>query len=250
MKRPPADWYADEAFWVEMADVMFHPGNLDATPAEVDGVLRLLDPTPGARVLDMPCGFGRHSRLLAARGFRVTGVDLSEAYLARARAAEGGGEVTWARADMREFRRPGAFDVALNLYSSFGYFDDPADDHRVLANLFASLAPGGQLLMDLKGLEVVARTFQARRFFEGGEDIILERARIVNAWSRCETRWTFIRGAERRERAFSTRLYSASVLSGALWRAGFRGVRVFGDLVREAPYDHRARRLVIAARRP
>ena len=250
MAQVPSDWYADEAFWAEMSVGMFHPGHLAATPAEVDGVLRILDPAPGARVLDMPCGFGRHSRALARRGFRVTGVDLSEGYLERAAAAAGGGEVIWERADMRRFRRPGGFDVALNLYSSFGYFEDADDDHLVLANLFASLRPGGQLLMDLTGKEVLARTIQDRSFHEVGDVIILERARILDAWSRCETRWTVLRGDEQRERAFTTRLYSAAVLSGALFRAGFRQLRVFGDLSRPAPYDHRARRLVIAARRP
>ncbi len=250
-----ADWYADDGFWEEMYPLMFTRRRLEGTASEVDRVVHLLDLTPGAAVLDMPCGAGRHSLALARRGFEVTGVDLSPGYLGRAReahaAAQGRGEVGGSlelvQADMRGFRREGAFDAAVNLYSSFGYFEDPADDWRVLENLLASLKPGGRLLLELLGKETLALDFKPRRFEERDGYLFLERVEVQGGWTRAVTRWTVIGpDGTRRDRRFTTRLYSAAVLTGMLARVGFAGTAVFGSLW-GIPYDHNAERLVVMA---
>ena len=67
---------------------------------------------------------------------------------------------------MREFVRPEAFDAAINLFTSFGYFEDPAEDLQVAKNLFHSLKPGGALVMDLVGKEVLSRIFLPRDWQE------------------------------------------------------------------------------------
>ncbi len=247
-------WFADEGFWEEMAELMFDRRRLEGTASEVDRIVDLIGAPPGGAVLDMPCGFGRHSLALARRGYRVTGVDLSPGYLRRLRGELAGlgelpGSLEVLRADMRSFRREAAYDAAINLYSSFGYFPDIEEDRRVLENLLASLKPGGVLLMELMGKEVLARDFRERRFFERDGLILLERARIVEGWGAVETHWTLIRGARRRDRSLRTRLYSAAVLGGMLRRVGFASVAVYGSLYR-APYDHRAERLVLLARKP
>jgi len=254
------EWFEDDGFWEEMRGLMFDSRRLEGTPTEVDRIQALLELKPGAAVLDMPCGFGRHSLELARRGHAVTGVDLSPSYqahlvgaVADAEAEVGvgalPGSVEAVRADMREFRRPGAYDAALNLYSSFGYFADPRDDWRVLENLLASLKPGGILLMEMMSKEILARDFQPRRFDERDGAIVLERTRILDNWRTCETSWTVIRGDERRDRTFRTRLYSAAVLEGTLARVGFAGTAVYGNLW-AAPYDHRAERMVVLAQAP
>ena len=91
-------------------------------------------------MLDLACGPGRHAVALARRGFRVTGVDRTRSYLdaARRRAAEQHLELEFIQEDMRQFERPGYFDVVLSLFSSFGYFDEPQEDRRVLAHLYVS----------------------------------------------------------------------------------------------------------------
>jgi len=120
-------WFEDPRFWDGFKELLFRPERRAAAPAEVDALVALLGIAPPARVLDLCCGIGRHAAELARRGFTVTGVDLHEPYLAEARSAAPGAE--WIRADMREFRRPGAFDAAINMFSSFAYFEDPADDY-------------------------------------------------------------------------------------------------------------------------
>ena len=118
------------------------------TRLEVDFVLRSLRPPEGARILDLPCGYGRHAALLARRGFRVVGVDLSRPMLAEARRrfAEGP-RLRFRRGDMRRIAFRGEFDAVVNLYTSFGYFT-PAQNVAALRRMARALRPGGRLLVD------------------------------------------------------------------------------------------------------
>jgi SAM-dependent methyltransferase len=188
---------------------------------------------------------------LARRGFRVTGVDRTAAYLEQARrqAEAEGLTVEWVQADMREFCRPDAFDAAINLYTAFGYFEDPADDRAVATNLLRSLRSGGGLVIELMGKEVLARIFLERYWTELPDGtLILEEGQIRPGWDWVENRWILIRGTERTEFRVSHRLYSAVELSSLLTGCGFASVDVYGGLD-GSPYDHTARRLVVVARK-
>lgn len=243
-------WHDDDAFWEEFAPLMFGPAQWSAAADEIEGVLARAAVAPAGRVLDMCCGPGRHSLALARRGFRVTGVDRTRAYLeqARAAAAAEGLAVEWVEADARAFRREGAFDLALSLYTSFGYSEDPADDRRLMANLRASLAPGGTLVVDLLGKEILARIFQQRDWqpLEGGGFALQER-QVARDWGWMENRWVILRDGAVREHRFGHRLYAGTELVALLRDVGFETVSLFGDFA-GAPYDHRAQRLLAVAR--
>ena len=118
------------------------------TRLEVEFVLRCLRPPDGARILDLPCGYGRHAALLARRGFRMVGVDLSPAMLAEARRrfAEGP-RLRFRRDDMRRIEFREEFDAVINLYTSFGYFT-PTQNVTALRRMARALRPGGRLLVD------------------------------------------------------------------------------------------------------
>jgi SAM-dependent methyltransferase len=98
-------------------------------------------------LLDLGCGSGRHARHLAAKGFDVTGLDLSAESLELAGRHEGP-NLRFVRQDMRLPFQTGIFDHVLNLFTSFGYFDDPADDVTVVHNIASALKPGGTLVLD------------------------------------------------------------------------------------------------------
>ena len=118
------------------------------TRLEVEFVLRSLRPPEGARILDVPCGYGRHAALLARRGFRVVGVDLSRAMLAEARRrSTEGPRLRFRRGDMRRIAYREEFDAVINLYTSFGYFT-PAQNAAALRRMARALRPGGRLLVD------------------------------------------------------------------------------------------------------
>ncbi len=216
----------------------------------MDNLIALLDLEPGMAVLDLCCGVGRHSLEFARRGFQVTAVDRTERYLERAsqQAAADGLEVEFVCEDMREFCRPGAFDVVLNLFTSFGIFEDQADDLRVVQNVRQSFRPDGRFLMEMMGKEVLARIYQERGWREEDGLLILEERKLSSDWSWIDARWILIKGTDRTEVNVSLRLYSAAELMSVLREGGFQDCQVFGDLKGSA-YDQAARRMVVVASR-
>jgi SAM-dependent methyltransferase len=244
-------WFEDESFWAGFHDALFGPQRWESVPASTDRILSLAPTADGAKVLDLCCGPGRFSLEFARRGFRVTGVDRTAAYIdeARARAGSEGLEVDFVVDDMRRFRRPGDYDLALNLFTSFGYFEDPADDLLAAENLCASLRPGGRLVMDLLGKEVLARVFRptdASWVDAEGKVLMLEERTLRNDWGWVDTTWTLFRKSDRMSRTFGLRLYSGVELTQVLHQAGFTTVTLYGG-VDASPYDHQARRLVAVA---
>src|SRR6266581_5829271 len=118
---------------------------------DVRWILSVAGLAPGARVLDAPCGFGRHSIELARHGFRVTGVDFNETELGRARSAAetAGVALELACADIRDMEFQGEFDLAVNLFSSIGYFSDD-EDRLLLDRFWRALASGGAFVIDTR----------------------------------------------------------------------------------------------------
>ncbi|NLJ46908.1 MAG: class I SAM-dependent methyltransferase [Treponema sp.] len=227
---------------------MFDENRWAETPGVVDAIESLAASAPGDAVLDACCGPGRHSLEFAHRGYRVTGVDLMESYLEAARESsrEDGLDIEFLRADMRDFRRPGSFDLAVNLFNSFGYFADPAEDLGMLRNIRESLRPGGRFVLEMLGKETAARDFTEGEWFERNGWTVLTEYSVVGAWEGMRNRWVLIRGAERIERSFVQRLYSGTEMAALLARAGFGEVRILGSL-RGAPYDRKAENLVVLA---
>jgi SAM-dependent methyltransferase len=245
-------WHDQDDWWEGAADIIFHTYAREHAPQQVEQVLALAAFEPPIRVLDLPCGIGRHTLEFARLGCRVTAVDRTQVYLdmAAQRADELGLNIELVREDMRVFQRPESFDLAVNLYTSFGYFEDPDEDQRVIDNFYVSLRPGGVLVMDMAGKEVIARIFQARdwRELEDGT-LILEERRTSADWTWFSNRWIVIREGERRDYPFSHRIYGASDLRRVLENAGFEPIRIYGDLT-GSEYDHNAQRLVAVARKP
>ncbi len=241
-------WHEEDSFWETAGLVLFTAARWENAPAEVEAMVALLGLSPGAKVLDLCCGVGRHSLELARRGFQVTGVDRTAAYLqeASARASQERLEVEFVQEDMRTFVRPEAFDGVINYFTSFGYFESEDEDRRVVENAFSSLRPGGLLLMDMMGKEILARIFSERGWREEDGMLILEERQVAPDWSTVYNRWVIIKDGERREVTLTTRQYSAAELCRLLKGCGFGRVEVYGDLS-GAPYDMEARRLVVVA---
>jgi len=243
-------WHEDDSFWETFGPVMFTSERWAVVPSEVDQVITLLGVQAGATILDLGCGPGRHSLELARRGYRVTGVDRTAWYLdqARKQAQAEGLVIEFVQEDMRRFCRLEGFDVAINMFTAFGYFEDPADDRRVAEDLHRCLKPGGTLLMEMAGKEVLARIYQPTNWHEIDGALILEERKVCRDWSWMENRWIMLKDQKRYEANVGHRIYSATELLALLNDAGFASVDMFGDLGGSA-YDQKAKRLVAVARK-
>ena len=245
-----AEWFEDEAFWESLFLFIFPPERLAAAGDEIGRLLELLD-FEGRDVLDLCCGPGRHAVELARRGYRVTGVDRSPFLLARAEALAAAEKVhvDWIRSDMREFARPQSFDLAINMFTSFGYFDRRDDDAVVLRNLHASLREGGRLVIDMIGKEHLAEIFQPVTVEEAADgSLLVQRHEIFDDWERIRNEWLLIRDGAATSFRFHHTLYSAQELKISLAAAGFDEIRAYGDLD-GSDYGLGSERLVVVARR-
>ncbi len=195
------DWFESEALWARFFSFMFTDAHFTAAVENVPKIVALTGVTGGS-VLDLACGPGRFAVAFAQAGFRVTGVDRTRFLLdkARERATQAGATVEWVEQDMREFLRPDAFDLALNVYTSFGYFDDPAENRRVLESILASLKPGGTFVFEHIGKELLAGRFQptqADNLADGS--IMIQRRKVIDDWSRIDVEWIILEGGLRHE---------------------------------------------------
>ncbi|MFJ4966362.1 class I SAM-dependent methyltransferase [Streptomyces sp. NPDC088729] len=243
-------WYEDDSLWSDFATTMFPPARAESAAALV-GSSPLLDFPPGSRVLDLACGPGLFVVPLARRGYEVTGVDLSPSLLetARTACAEAGVDVRLERADMLAYTEPGAFDVVLNVFTSFGYFEDPDDNLQVLRNARESLAPGGQLLVDVMGKEVLAGWIGRPKAVDLPDgSFVVQRDTVLDSWRRLRTDWTLVRGGSARTASILSWLYSAAELAALFERAGFTDVECFGGFDASG-YDQRSERLIVRGRR-
>ena len=243
-----SNWFEDESFWQDFYGFMFPAERFAAAEQEIDKALKLID-LHGRRVLDLACGPGRHSIPLAKKGFAVTAVDRSKYLLEKARsyALETGMQIEWIEEDMRHFVREESFDLAISLFTSFGYFAKPEENLLVLQNIFRSLKPGGFCVLDMMGKERIAARYQSTIVHElkdGG--LMLERPKVVEDWSRMQNEWFLIRGDKVRRFQFSHSIYSGQELKSMFREAGFSQVKLYGDLDGNE-YGVDAQRLVAVA---
>jgi SAM-dependent methyltransferase len=253
---PDSPWYR-RLFDGFYHDVWFRrgaSGEADATRtlAEVDFLLTALALPPGAAVLDLACGHGRHAIELARRGFQVSGLDLSSSHLALAReaAADAGVNVTWVEADMRE-PPPGPFDAVINLFSAFGYLESDAADQQVLTAVGQVLRPGGRFLLDTRNREQVVRTFHPRVWQPLADgSLFLQEASLDHITGRIHTTAILVESDGRREqREFIMRQYTLAELVLMLAAAGLTVTQTWGGFD-GAPYTLDSQRLLLLAERP
>ena len=244
------EWFEDEDFWEKLFPFLFTERKFDVAEQEVVSVLNLAGLESG-EALDLACGPGRHSTALSMKGFRVTGVDLSPFLLSEAQnlARLENVDIEWVREDMRNFVRPDSFDLVINLFTSFGYFDDRRDDARVLRNIHQSLRDEAVLVMEMAGKECLAKDFEpthSKKLADGR--LLIERREVVDNWTRIRNEWIVVEDGTATTFQFETAIYSAQELKDQLFEAGFSEVEVFGDL-EGGEYGVRAQRLVAVARK-
>jgi len=244
----PETW---DAFFSEFYLRAFAGDERDArAEAQALAAVRLAGCEPGADVLDVPCGFGRHSIPLAGAGYRVVGVDRSQTLLGEARQRVGGER--WPKlvhADYRDLPFADAsFDAALNLFSSLGYLGDE-EDARALAEIGRVLRPGSRLVIEIMHRDLLVTGWREQEWRLVGEGrLLLDQRTFDPASGVAQTTQTLVgSNGERESRTFSLRVYTATELLAMVARAGFADARCHGDLD-GAPFETGTRLAITATR--
>lgn len=185
----------------------------------------------GSRVLDVPCGQGRHAHLLAESGYDIDGLDYSRDLLAVARRRGTARNLRYTRGDMRKMpaRWTRRFDAVLNLFTSFGFFAHPSDDARVISEFARVLKAGGLLVWHGASRDGVMARFLARDWWTAADGTLFAQEREFDPLSGVLTvHSTWRKGAKKGTREHRLRLYTATRLSEMCADAG---------LVVEQAYD-------------
>ena len=208
------------------------------------------DATGGARILDLCCGHGRHTVELAAAGYSMVGQDLSTTFLdlAKDAAAARNLQIQFIHADMREIPFEGELDAVINLFSAFGYFDDDAENQKVLDGVAKALKPGGKFLIDLLNTPRIIRDFLPQSWDELSDGTVVLTKRNYNILTGYneECRIYIAPDGSKREIQLTLRLYFYPELTKMLNCADLTPIQVFGDYD-GSEYTWDSRRMIVLA---
>lgn len=226
----------------------------ERTKREILFLIKILHAKKGAKILDVCCGTGRHSIALAQMGYHVTGIDISKVYLAEAnkRNKNVNTPVRFLNMDMRKISFKNELDVAINLFTSFGYFPLKSDDAKVLKNIFSALKPGGLFVIETANGSFIKKHFLPKNWsILSNGTIILENSELLKNKDGIRTTWTFLdKNGKKRKMVSFTRLYDKKKMTKVLKMSGFQIIKYFGRLD-GSPYNSlKSTRLAIVARKP
>jgi SAM-dependent methyltransferase len=245
--KVPGNWWRE--FFDNAYLKIYRTEDLLKAPREVEGIVEILNLPTGSKILDLCCGYGRHSIPLARRGYMMTGLDLSDVLLSKAKndSKKEGVEVKWIEGDMRDIPLENEFDGAINIFTAFGYFKEDSENEKVIHSVFRSLKRGGKFLLETINREWIIRNFQEKDWeILSGKTVALDERELDLEKSRSRAR-TLILGKEKRsERSLSLRLYTLTEMISILNQAGLNVKSVYGGLD-GSEYSLNSKRMVILA---
>lgn len=232
--------------------VGFAPG--EQTELEVNFIRSALRLTPGAKILDLCCGYGRHASLIAkSTDFEVTGMDLSDDYLDIAKNQWSVPNLDFIKGDMRDIPFSNHFDAVINMFTSFGFFESDEENETVIKQVNKSLKEQGLFLLDYENKFhfVFNDVFKKEKYWEKLDDhnyILYE-----NTYDTLNEREIynvhFIEdGKVKMSSGYNIRLYSFPEISAMLKRNGFEVLDVWGDYHANM-YSVRSKRLITLSRK-
>jgi SAM-dependent methyltransferase len=206
-------------FFTEISDDL---GRYDEYSDAARSISQAFPPSSYPAALDICCGIGKMSKALYECGYSVTGLDLSAEQLDIARRISQGPQ--YIRSDMGTLP-VGQFDLLLNVYTSFGYYQSEEEDLSVLPAWFAALKPGGVLIMELADMDRARNRIDKSgllvRNHNGVQETLTmdwDKRILTVEYEKNNSQWTCL-----------TRLYEKEYLQEALLAAGFIDVGIFGS---------------------
>lgn len=222
------EWFKD---WFDTDEYLYVYRNRNEEDAGklVNLILNNISLADKAKVLDLACGTGRHSILFAEKGYDVTSVDLSKNLLqiARCSAYEANVKINFIRSDLRQFSICTKFDLVLNLYTSFGYFDNDAENFGIINTAYNQLNRAGYFVLDFLNCLYVEKNIvsESECSVPGGK--IIQHRRISGG--RIKKKIIIEKDGIKKEFSESVRMYCRDELFNAISCAGFRIQKYFGS---------------------
>lgn len=201
-----------------------------------------------AKVLDVCCGAGRHSLELARRGYIVTGFDLSPFLISQAEeslknAKEKGLKAKFLICDMKNFSFNDKFDAAMNIFTSFGYFETDKENFKVFANVEQALKRGGYFVFDFINSDNLQKTLvpYSEDIYDGEK--ILQKRYIKDGFVFKDIQIGNEKYTER------LKLYNKDELQNALADNRLEPVNVFGDYYGNEFNREESKRIIFICRK-
>ncbi len=259
----PKEWW-EEVFDQRYLDTYVDTFPEKRTQREVDFISRHIEITNKTSLLDVGCGHGRHAIALAKLGCHVTGIDTSQYFLDKVlkRAAEEKVNVRVFREDMRELLANGVYDVAVSLFTAFGYFEKESDHVLAIRKIVQALHQKGQFLIDvknpislIKGMiekgaydkETGLFSFHTEEKLSNGIEL-----RVEEKYDAARMRWhahtQWEKAGKLEEIAYSVRLFTCPELCSLLEQSGMKIQNTWGDFD-ESPYTALSKRLIVLAQK-
>lgn len=225
-----SEWFKDWFNTKEYLNVYQHRNEQDAEE-HIKLILDNVKIPSRSKILDMACGAGRHAVILARKDFEVTAVDLSENLLliARQSANDENLNINFIRSDIREFKTNEKFNLIINLFTSFGYFDSDVENFSVLQKAYDLLTDDGYFILDFFN-----SYFLQQNLIESSEEI-LDEVKIHQFRKIKENRVTkkivITKDGNLSQFEESVRMFTKEELTKAIKNIGFDIYKTFGDFL-------------------
>jgi SAM-dependent methyltransferase len=243
---PEKQWF-ETWFDTPYYHLLYSNRNDDEARNFVSHLMKHLHLPPGSRVLDVACGKGRHSRYMAQLGYDTTGLDLSAHSIAEAK-KDAHPNLRFEVWDMRKVYREGYYDLVVNLFSSFGYFDADADDQAAIHAMAADLRRGGTLVLDYMNPEYIAKIIKPRDIIDRGTVQFHLQKRIEGGFIKKEI--DFIADGQDNHYEERLKLIKPEQFQKLFAEAGLTIMETFGDYNLSGPFSpaHSPRQVMIAVK--
>lgn len=243
-----SEWFKDWFETEEYLNVYQHRNE-----AEADELVKLILENvilpESANVLDMACGTGRHSILFAKKGLKVTAVDLSKNMLSAAqRKAEIESlNINFIQSDLRYFTHKEKFDLAVNLFTSFGYFENDDENFHILNSAYHLLNESGYFVLDYFNKNYIEENLVALSIEKIGKGEIVQKRKIEG--KRVIKEISIKKNGQSKNFSESVRMYDAEELIERLTQIGFAIEKTFGDFQGSKFNKTSSKRIILLARK-
>lgn len=223
----------------------------ERTAGEVDFILSVLPLESGERILDIGCGFGRHSNELARRGFDVLGIDPSPAMIAAARenSASAGFAPEFRQQRGEDLQAVNEFKVVLCLFTTLGQVSGQGDNLALLENAYRALEPGGWFMLEIPQRGWAVDNLKPSERIGEGDRYALVARRYDSEWDLVSEEFTIVSPDGQQSYLLQYRLFSQAEINHYLEQAGYVEI-TFYDGYADTPLGAHSPTMVVRARKP